>query len=161
VIYVAYWGPGALPTASGLFLRRDGTTTPLVLPGDKMPGGGRFIRVRGNPSSGGINDADEVGFIGAVRLDDGTTDQRLYRWSPRAGVQLLAAPGMQIPGAGTLASVIFGGQIDADGHVLLAGSDTDGRWLLLRAGAPAAAPSARPAAHAQRDGVKADRRYEF
>ncbi len=138
-------------TTMGVYLRSGNTTIAIAIPGDRMPGGGKFVTgtfaLAGNVH---INNAGQVVFNAKLDTDDnhdGLPDTGLYVWS-HGLPQLVARSGTVVPGVGTIAELKFsvilipppssyvpdsGAVINDRGQVVFGVKLTDGRRMLLLA----------------------------
>jgi hypothetical protein len=91
------------------FDSEEGTTAPVVCPGDAMPGGGHFVTASQFAYQHSLNNPGDIAFIG--RLDthtdinpDGVGDTGLYVVSDGSR-RAVARTGTVIPGVGTVAQI--------------------------------------------------------
>jgi hypothetical protein len=138
--------------AIGVYLYSRGKTSRVAGPGDKMPGGGKFVTassIFGNQIH--LNNPGEVAFNAVLDTDvnkDGTPDTGLFVWS-HDSLRLVARTGTSIPDTGTtirdlLMNVIVvpvpdvlvpnSGAINNDrGQVVFGATLQDGRGVMLLA----------------------------
>jgi len=123
------------------------TTQAVALPGDSMPGGGKFVT-----SGFGtyVNNAGEVAFAAALDRN-GVVESGLYVWS-RGSVRLVARTGTVIPGIGTIGQLSTGvaiipppppgtfypagGPINNRGQILFGATLSDGKTGVLLLATP-------------------------
>jgi hypothetical protein len=98
--------PPGVSLAVGVFQHSKGKTTPVVLPGDPLPGGGKFATTASIPYQYYLNNAGDVTFVAALDTvdGDGVADTGLYMVS-HGKTRLVARTGSDIPGIGTVAHV--------------------------------------------------------
>ncbi|MBI3468907.1 MAG: hypothetical protein HY000_38370 [Planctomycetes bacterium] len=133
---------------TAVFFHANGTTTPVALPGDAMPGGGRVVRTGVFIGALELNERGEVAFDATLDTDenaDGFPDSGLYVWVPQVGTQgtlhLIARTGTVIPGVGTIAHFATPGFLGAlpaglprnndGGQVFFQATLEDGTGVLL------------------------------
>jgi hypothetical protein len=106
----------------GVFLNSKGTTTPVALPGDPLPGGGNFGTASSFAYQYYLNNSGDITFI--CRLDTahgGVADTGIYLVS-HGKTQLVARTGTQITGVGMIADInspgfVNGGPLQAGGII--------------------------------------------
>lgn len=130
----------------GVFRHSKGITTPVVLPGDPLPGGGHFATTAAIPYQYYLNNAGDITFVAALDTADanGVTDTGLYSVS-HGKTRLVARSGSDLPGVGTVAdvnspsfsgpmmpsSLQAGGIINDRGQIFFEVILTDGSGVLL------------------------------
>ena len=127
----------------GVFRHSKGKTTPVVLPGDPLPGGGNFQTTASIPYQYYLNNPGDITFV--AKLNTGNTDNEedtgLYVVS-RGNTRVVARTGTDIPRVGTVAHVNSpgfvgsgtlqaGGAINDRGQILFEVTLTDGTGALL------------------------------
>jgi len=89
----------------GVYLHSKGVTTAVAVPGDSMPGGGKFVTASYFVvNEVHINNSGEVAFTALLDTDndnDGNPDTGLFVWL-HGSVKLVARTGTVIPGVGTI-----------------------------------------------------------
>jgi hypothetical protein len=124
------------------------TTQAVALPGESMPGGGKFVT-----SGFGtyVNNAGEVAFAAALDRN-GAVESGLYVWSHGSPPRLVARTGTVIPGIGTIGQVSTGtmiipppppgtfypagGPINNRGQILFGATLSDGKTGVLLLATP-------------------------
>jgi hypothetical protein len=126
----------------GVFQHSKGITTPVVLPGDPLPGGGHFATTASIPYQYYLNNAGDITFVAALdTVHGGVADTGLYLVS-HGKTQVVARTGAFIPGVGTVADVNSpayvtsgplqaGGIINDRGQIFFEVILTDGTGVLL------------------------------
>jgi hypothetical protein len=123
------------------------TTRAVALPGDLMPGGGKFVTTGFGTY---VNNAGDVAFAAALDRN-GVVESGLYVWS-HGSVRLVARTGTVIPGIGTIgqlstgvmiippppAGTFFpgGGPINNRGQILFGATLSDGKTGVLLLATP-------------------------
>ena len=141
--------PPAARQVTGVYLHSGGETIRVAGPGDKMPGGGRFVtasNILGWQLD--VNNAGEVVFNATLNTDDNADDlpdTGLYMWS-HGSLHLVARTGTVIPGVGTIAGLVMnvsrvdpppvfvpnsGANNNDRGQVVFGATLTDERGVLL------------------------------
>lgn len=134
----------------GIFLYSNGVITPVVRPGDAMPGGGHLVSASLVGGNMHMNNKGDIAFSAVIDSDvdhDGFPDTGLFLWS-HGTMSTIARTGTVIPGVGTidelappqsvvppaLIATTTSGAINNDrGQVLFTATLTDGRGVLLLA----------------------------
>ena len=125
----------------GVFRHSKGVTTPVVLPGQPLPGGGNFATTAGIPYQYYLNNAGDITFVAALdTVHGGVADTGLYLVS-HGKTQVVARTGTFIPRVGTVADVNSpgfvgsglqaGGIINDRGQIFFEVVLTDGTGVLL------------------------------
>ncbi len=130
----------------GVFRHSKGVTTPVVLPGVPLPGGGHFATTASIPYQYYMNNAGDITFVAALDTADanGVADTGLYVVS-HGKIRLVARSGSDLPGVGTVAhvnspsfsgpmmpsSLQAGGIINDRGQIFFEVILADGRGVLL------------------------------
>jgi hypothetical protein len=128
----------------GVFQHSKGITTPVVLPGDPLPGGGHFATTASIPYQYYLNNAGDITFVAALdTVHGGVADTGLYLVS-HGKTQVVARTGAFIPHVGTVAhvnspsflspvpsSLQAGGIINDRGQIFFEVILTDGTGVLL------------------------------
>jgi hypothetical protein len=135
-------------TVDGLYRYSKGTTIPIAVPGEAMPGGGHVVTVSGiTGSQQHINDRGGILFNATLDTSTGgVPDQGMYLWS-RGQLTLVARTGTVLPGIGTIAELSAprniivgpspgdfptgGAYLNDRGQVFFSATLTDGRDVLL------------------------------
>ncbi len=84
----------------GLYLYHDHGTTPVVRPGDALPGGGSLKSVNDYVHTYDLNNPGDISF--SAVLDNG--DQGVYVKPHDGPIQVVARTGTVIPGIGTFSA---------------------------------------------------------
>ena len=132
--------------ALGVFRHSKGITTPVVLPGAPLPGGGHFATTASIPYQYYLSNAGDITFVAALDTADanGVADTGLYLVS-HGKTQVVARTGTFIPHIGTVAhvnspsfsgpmmpsSLQAGGIINDRGQIFFEVILTDGTGVLL------------------------------
>jgi hypothetical protein len=104
------------PTAAGLYRFAEGQLTPVAVPGQEMPGGGKlaavveeYVTALDTTANGDVSLANEAGqYLFRGRLEGGT--RSLYRLDPDGKVALLLKEGM-VTELGEITRLVGGGGI--------------------------------------------------
>ena len=118
----------------GIYLHSQGITTPIALPGDVMPDGGKILTV--NPArvvaNYSLNNRGDISFNASLK----NGGSAFYVYS-EGGYHRIAGTGMVIPGVGTISSVsnflVNGGILNDSGQIFFWATLTDGRGVMLLA----------------------------
>jgi hypothetical protein len=117
----------ATPERVGLFLQSKGTTSPIVVPGDAMPGGGT-LQAAGVADTFHLSNAQRVIFV--AELESG--EQGLYVWS-RKSLSLIARTGTVVPGIGTIVELLAPDLVGAGNSPFSIGANERGDVLFTAA----------------------------
>ena len=144
----------APPLARGItavYRYSKGVTDPVARPGDRMPGGGRFVTASNIIGwQVFVNNPGDVAFNAVLDTDDdvdGVPDTGVFVWS-HGVLRLVARTGTVIPGVGEVASLVMGvlvippgpgfvpnsgATMNDRGQVVFGATLRDGRGVLLLA----------------------------
>ncbi len=143
----SHTSPCPINNPLAVYFNSGHTTQAVALPGDLMPGGGKFVT-----SGFGtyVNNAGEVAFAAALDRN-GAVESGLYVWS-HGSVRLVARTGTVIPGIGTIGQVSTGtmiipppplgtffpagGPINNRGQILFGATLSDGKTGVLLLATP-------------------------
>jgi hypothetical protein len=135
-------------SVDGLYRYSKGTTTPIAVPGEAMPGGGHLVTVSGiTGSQQHINNQGDILFNATLDTNTGgVPDQGMYLWF-KGQLTLVARTGTVLPGIGTIAELSAprniivgpspgdfptgGAYLNDRGQVFFSATLTDGRDVLL------------------------------
>jgi hypothetical protein len=135
-------------SVDGLYRYSKGTTIPIAVPGEAMPGGGHLATVSGiTGSQQHINNKGDILFNATLDTStNGVPDQGLYLWS-KGQLSLVVRTGTVLPGIGIISQLTAprnivvgpspgdfptgGAYLSDNGNVLYSATLTDGRDVLI------------------------------
>jgi hypothetical protein len=119
IVFMGEVGEGSAGPAEGItentgvfvYTAADKKITKIIVPGDTLPGGGKWVGVEAARRPVGINDKGQVALVG-IRDDEGGV---LMLWDKENGLRELARSGSKLPGSNQVATAV--------------GRGTNGGWV--------------------------------